>query len=96
MNSARKAKGIKIDWAYAPGATKVLVSADGANYEEAKGFSHSGRDDESFVQYLMFDKDYDVKVARIVMSEPQTQLVLATCILMGHVHLLPCVGDSTE
>lgn len=70
LDARRSAAGVKINWAYAPGQIKVLISADGANFEEASGWKSSARSETSYEENVMFASAQSVKAVTIVMSGP--------------------------
>ena len=89
------AKGLKVDWAYAPGQVKVLTSSDGANFEEAKCWQSSTRTEVAYEESFMFDAPRTVKAVTIVMRSvrPSVAAVLVlsafptkgpNLLMMGH------------
>jgi hypothetical protein len=72
LNSRRVATGVKVDWAYSPGEVKVLISSDGANFEEAKCWQASTRPEVAFEETFMFSAPTNVKAVTIAMRSPQS------------------------
>jgi hypothetical protein len=58
--------------AYSPGEAKVLVSADGANFEEAVCWRQTTRADVAFEETVMFSAPYNVKAVTVVMRSPSS------------------------
>ena len=71
-NSRRKALGVKVDWAYAPGDVKILTSSDGANFEEAKCWQTNTRTEVAFEESFMFAAPRTVKAVTIAMRSPRS------------------------
>jgi len=71
LNVRRKAIGLKINWAYAPGEVKILTSPDGANFEEARCWSSSARSGVAYDESVMFDSARNVRAVTIAMRGPK-------------------------
>ena len=72
LNFRRVALGVKVDWAYSPGEVKILVSNDGANFDEAQCWQSSTRAEVAFEQTFMLDAPTNVKAVTIAMRTPQS------------------------
>ena len=72
VNSRRKALGVKVDWAYAPGDVKILTSSDGSNFEEAKCWQTNTRTEVAFEESFMFAAPRTVKAVTIAMRSPRS------------------------
>eukprot|EP00930_Biecheleria_cincta_P101146 TRINITY_DN9277_c0_g1_i4.p1 TRINITY_DN9277_c0_g1~~TRINITY_DN9277_c0_g1_i4.p1 ORF type:complete len:243 (+),score=50.85 TRINITY_DN9277_c0_g1_i4:102-830(+) len=71
LASRRALRGINIHWSYAPAEVKVLVSADGGNFEEAAGWRTNVRTEPSFEQAVMFAEVVSAKAVTILMRGPK-------------------------
>ena len=67
LSSRVQAAGVKMSFAYAPSEYKVLVSADGANFEEATPWTPVTRGDASFTQLVMFELPRPIWAATVLM-----------------------------
>lgn len=68
LNTRRKAKGIKIKWAYGPGEMKVLTSLDGEHFQEASCWQGASSDKPSYGQDVEFEGFHNVKAVTIAMK----------------------------
>ena len=66
-----RATGLRLSWAYSPGALKVLVSSDGVNFAEAAGWQSSARNDVSFTDFVMFATPTEVRAVTVIMRGPR-------------------------
>ena len=67
LSSARSLGAVQINWAHAPADVRVLTSPDGSNFEEAACWRKTGKSDDSFVETLVFNRDYRAKLVTIAM-----------------------------
>lgn len=72
LESKHVALGIRVHWAYAPGELKVLISADGANFHEQRGWHRPSRDEMKYEQWLMFDAPVVVRAVALLMRSPRS------------------------
>jgi hypothetical protein len=67
LASRHALRGINIQWSYAPAEVKVLISADGGNFEEAVGWRTHVRPEPSFEEAVMFAEVVSAKAVTILM-----------------------------
>ena len=72
LDTRRSIAGIVLDWAYAPGEWKLLVSPDGSNFEEAQGWQMASRSEASYGHTVMFEAALAVRAVAIVMRSPRS------------------------
>ena len=71
LDGRHHATGIKLDWAYAPGEFKVILSSDGSNFAEAGSWQSAGRSEVSFVDHAMLEPPTSILAVTVVMHHPQ-------------------------
>ena len=71
LDAQRSVSGINLNWAYAPGELKVLVSADGANFDEQQGWEQLTRGEMAYAHTVMFSAPVVVRAVALVMRLPR-------------------------
>ncbi len=71
FGAPRRAAGVKLDWASAPGDYRVLVSADGASFKEAAGWQAPRQASESAAEFVMFGEAAPLLAVKVQMRKPR-------------------------
>eukprot|EP00928_Gymnodinium_smaydae_P047784 TRINITY_DN31915_c0_g1_i1.p1 TRINITY_DN31915_c0_g1~~TRINITY_DN31915_c0_g1_i1.p1 ORF type:complete len:229 (+),score=36.77 TRINITY_DN31915_c0_g1_i1:120-806(+) len=71
LNHRRKAGGIKISWAYAPGLVRVRTSADLSHWDVAADWHKPPTNEVSFEEDIFFDRPRNVYSVKVEMKHPQ-------------------------
>jgi len=71
VSGAVRAKGIKVQWAYAPGEVKVLAGDSDGNVVEAACWQTTGRSEPAFTQVIMFKRPVRISSLTLAMRSPK-------------------------
>lgn len=72
VNTPHKVVGVRISWAYAPGAFKLLTSPDGINFEESENWRAPSQGAVSFDEVVMLAASKNAQAVTILMQSPMS------------------------
>jgi len=71
LKHRHRANGVRINWAYAPGQVRVRTSGDGKHFGDSICWTKENNNEETFEEFLKFDRPRNVQAIRIDMKEPR-------------------------